>query len=144
MFVVDTNLLVYAAHEEARDHAESLALLETWRADSRPWFATWAIVYEFLRVTTHRAILERPFRFEEAWRFIDVLLQAPSFGLLTQTDRHPQIVRELAALHPRAAGNLMHDLHTAALMREHGVSEIRTADAHFHQFKFLRVVNPLM
>jgi len=28
-------------------------------------------------------------------------------------------------------------------MREHGVTEIRTADADFHQFPFLEVVNPL-
>jgi len=34
-------------------------------------------------------------------------------------------------------------LDAAALMREHGVVEIRTADMGFHQFKFLRVVNPL-
>ena len=37
----------------------------------------------------------------------------------------------------------VHDLHTATLMREHGVSEIRTADADFHQFAFLDVINPL-
>jgi predicted nucleic acid-binding protein len=37
----------------------------------------------------------------------------------------------------------LHDLHIAALMREHGVAEIRTADIGFHEFKFLRVVNPL-
>jgi hypothetical protein len=28
-------------------------------------------------------------------------------------------------------------------MLEHGVMEIRTADTDFHQFPFLRVVNPL-
>ena len=35
-----------------------------------------------------------------------------------------------------------HDLHIAAVMREHGITEIG-ADTDFHQFKFLRVVNPL-
>jgi len=29
-------------------------------------------------------------------------------------------------------------------MREHGITEIRTADADFHQFRFLTVVNPLV
>jgi predicted nucleic acid-binding protein len=37
----------------------------------------------------------------------------------------------------------MHDLHIAAVMRENGVVELRTADVGFHEFKFLRVVNPL-
>ena len=31
----------------------------------------------------------------------------------------------------------------SVLMREHGITEIRTADADFHQFRFLTVVNPL-
>jgi predicted nucleic acid-binding protein len=53
------------------------------------------------------------------------------------------VLDELAALHPRLRGNVVHDLHTAALMREHGVAEIRTADADFYQFPFLTVVNPL-
>jgi predicted nucleic acid-binding protein len=29
-------------------------------------------------------------------------------------------------------------------MKEHGIPEIRTADTDFHQFPFLRVVNPLL
>lgn len=37
----------------------------------------------------------------------------------------------------------MHDVHTAVLMKEHGIDEIRTVDTDFHQFRFLRVVNPL-
>lgn len=46
-------------------------------------------------------------------------------------------------MHPKIAGNLIHDLHTAVLMKEHGITEIRTADTDFHQFAFLRVVDPL-
>ena len=40
-------------------------------------------------------------------------------------------------------GNVVHDMHTVVLMREHGITEIRTTDADFHQFRFLTVVNPL-
>ncbi|MGH7540644.1 MAG: hypothetical protein ACRELC_06575 [Gemmatimonadota bacterium] len=42
-----------------------------------------------------------------------------------------------------AAGSVLHHLHTAALVREHGVKEIRTADTDFLTVRFLRVVNPL-
>jgi len=38
----------------------------------------------------------------------------------------------------------VHDLHIATLMLKHGILEIRTDDADFHQFGFLRVVNPLV
>ena len=43
-----------------------------------------------------------------------------------------------------SAGNLFHDVHTATLMREHGVPEIMTADNDFLQFDFLKVTNPLL
>jgi len=60
------------------------------------------------------------------------------------TDRHALVLDEVVASQPRLPGNPVHDLHIATLMKEHGVSEIRTADADFHQFEFLRVVNPLV
>src|SRR5438046_396214 len=82
-------------------------------------------------------------RFADAWRFIYSLRSSPSFGVLTETDRHAEVVRDLMREYPRISGNRMHDLHIAALMREHGIAEIRTADTGFHEFKFLRVVNPL-
>ncbi|MGH9431153.1 MAG: type II toxin-antitoxin system VapC family toxin, partial [Terriglobia bacterium] len=75
--------------------------------------------------------------------FIESLGSSPSFGILVETDRHEEVVRELTREYPRMSGNRLHDLHIAALMREHGVTEIRTADTDFHEFKFLRVVNPL-
>ena len=81
--------------------------------------------------------------FANAWSFIDSLRLSSSFGVLVETDRHVEVVRDLAREYPHLSGNRLHDLHIAALMREHGVAEIRTADTHFHEFKFLRVVNPL-
>jgi predicted nucleic acid-binding protein len=63
---------------------------------------------------------------------------------LVETDRHSEVLEELSRLHPRVSGNLVHDFHTAVLMKEHGIAEIRTADTDFHQFPFLRVVNPLV
>ena len=118
-------------------------MLNEWRTGAELWCATWSIFYEFLRVTTHRAVFSRPLGFQQAWSFIAALLLSTSFRLLVETDRHAEILNQLAAEYPRLGGNRMHDLHIAALMREHGVTEIRTADTHFHQFKFLRVVNPL-
>ena len=44
---------------------------------------------------------------------------------------------------PQLAGNLAHDAHTAALMREHGIRRIYTRDTDFHRFPFLEPVDPL-
>ena len=143
MFVVDTNLLLYAVNPDSPDHGRARAVLEEWRRGEISWFITWGIVYEFLRVSTHAAVFPRPLDLPSARAWIEALLAGPRSALLVETARHDEILAELVAAHPRLRGNVVHDLHTAALMREHGVTEIRTADTDFHQFPFLTVVNPL-
>ncbi|HET6630156.1 MAG TPA: PIN domain-containing protein [Woeseiaceae bacterium] len=143
MFVADTNLLLHAANRDSPIHRNTKRLVNSWRQGSEPWYATWPILYEFLRVITHRNVLARPFTFEEAWNFLGGLLVSASFDILIETRRHPEIVRELMAGYPDLSGSIMHDLHTVALMREHGVSEIRTLVKHFDRFTDLHVVNPL-
>lgn len=143
MFVVDTNILLYAVNPDAPEHQRARDALESYRRDARLWFLTWGIVYEFLRVSTHRSVFPRPLDFVTAYRWIALLLASPACRVLTESERHAFILGELSSKHPRLAGNHVHDLHIAALMLEHGVSEIRTADTDFHQFPFLRVVNPL-
>ena len=44
---------------------------------------------------------------------------------------------------PDLRGNVMHDLHTAVLMREHGVSRICTRDSDFRHFPFLTIIDPV-
>jgi len=143
LFVVDTNLLIYAALREFKEHDQAGKLLANWGRAAEPWRITWSIAYEFMRVVTHHAPFPHPLTFAEAWDFIESLRTSASFGILVETERHSEVVRELTREYPRISGNRMHDLHIAALMREHGVTEIRTAHLGFHQFKFLRVVNPL-
>lgn len=143
MFVVDTNLLIYAAIREFMEHGRAAKLLAEWGSATEPWFITWSIAYELMRVITHRSALSRPLTFADAWGFIESLQSSSSFGILVETDRHADVLRDLTLEYPRISGNRLHDLHIAALMREHGVVEIRTADVGFHQFKFLRVINPL-
>jgi predicted nucleic acid-binding protein len=44
---------------------------------------------------------------------------------------------------PHLRGNILHDAHTAVLMREHGIRRICTRDVDFHRFSFLEVVDPM-
>lgn len=143
MFLVDTNILIYAANSAAPEHAVAREFLETCRTSSETWLATWSIFYEFLRVSTHPAVLPRPLSLAEAWSFLQAVAASPTFQLLGETERHGEIISDLARRQPRTRGNHVHDFHIAALMLEHGVREIRTADADFHRFRFLRVSNPV-
>lgn len=143
MFIVDANLLIYAAIRESPQHERAQRLVQGWGASSEAWSVTWSIVYEFLSVSTRGSIYPRPLSFSDSWSFIRALRMSPSFEILAETDRHPEVLEELVREYPHMSGTRFHDLHIAAIMREHGITDIRTADTDFHQFKFLRVTNPL-
>jgi len=71
------------------------------------------------------------------------LRSSPSARLLSPTARHAEVLAASLADVPEARGNLLRDLHTAVLMREHGVGRIVTRDRDCHRFAFLDVVDPL-
>jgi toxin-antitoxin system PIN domain toxin len=143
LFVVDTNVLVYAADVGSPEHAVCRRHLEGWRQGRLPWYLTWNIVYEFLRVVTHPRVFRRPWTLEAAWGFVEAVLASPGLSLLTPTPRHPAVAAATLAELPALRGNLLHDAHTAVLMREHGIRTIYTRDSDFHRFPFLEVVDPL-
>ena len=143
MFVVDTNVLVYAADREAPGHQACRERLLAWRVQPEPWYLTWGVVYEFLRVTTHPRVFRRPWSPPLAWSFIESVLAAPSLALLTESERHVSVLAGLIQGVPELTGNLVHDAHTAALMIEHGVRAIYTRDTDFHRFPGIEVRDPL-
>lgn len=56
-------------------------------------------------------------------------------------DRHA--THRLKAALRRPSGNLFFDIRSVALMREHGVREIYTADAGFKLFSGIKALNPI-
>jgi uncharacterized protein len=143
MFVVDTNILIYAANTSCQEHACCRELVESWRYQVEPWFITWNIIYEFLRIVTHPKVFRNPWQSKNAWTFIDSLLVSPGLTLLEHSQRHPQVARLTISELPVLKGNLIHDSHTAILMREHGIRRIYTHDADFYRFPFIEVIDPL-
>jgi uncharacterized protein len=141
--VVDTNVLLYAVDSSYAEHARCRALLETWRTGREPWGAPWRVFYEFLRVATHPRVLPRPLTPAHAWTFIDALLRSESFTVLPETERHAEFAALTLHEIPMLVGNILHDVHTAVVMREHGIRRIYTRDTDFHRFAFLEVVDPL-
>jgi len=118
--------------------------LEQWRRERSSVLLTWNVCYEFLRITTHpRAVLRTPWTPRRACEFLESLLSAPGFALLLATPRHGAVLAQTLAEVPEAGGNLVYDLHTAVLMREHWVRRICTRDRDFKRFPFLEVVDPL-
>jgi toxin-antitoxin system PIN domain toxin len=143
VLLVDTNILVYAADIDSNFHAPCNQWLERQQRRLGAWYITWPIIYEFLRVTTHPRIKRQPFSLSTAWEFVAALLASPGLAVLIATDRHAEVAAEVISELPHLAGNILHDTHTAILMREHGISQICTRDTDFHQFPFIEMIDPL-
>jgi toxin-antitoxin system PIN domain toxin len=143
LLVVDTNVLVYAADADSPFHLSCLAWLQRQRTRPDAWFTTWPIIYEFLRITTHARVMRTPWAAARAWSFVSALMRSPGLSVLVATPRHADVVGEVISEMPHVSGNIAHDLHTAVLMREHGIGRICTRDTDFSRFSFLEVIDPL-
>lgn len=142
MFVADANILIDAAQHHSPFHAPCKKLVESWRQQGVQWFVTWGICFEFLRVATHPAVYRSPASAAEAWNILDELFSS-GLSVLAPTSNFSELVGEYLRDNPQTAGNIMHDLHIALLMRDHGLRRIYTRDTDFHRFPFLEVIDPL-
>jgi toxin-antitoxin system PIN domain toxin len=143
VFLVDSNVLLYAVNRGAREHRRCRELIERWRRDPLPWAVSWAILYEFLRAGTDPRLFPHPLSSRQAWSFVDSLLVSPSLQVLAPGPRHREVARRTFAELGDLRGRIARHAATAILMREHGVATIWTRDTDFHRFPFLDVVDPL-
>lgn len=141
MIAVDTNFLVYARRTGAIHHTEAKRLLAELSEGLRPWAIPWPCVYEFLRVVTHPRVFKPPTPLGTALEELDRLFDAPAITLLGERSGHRAHLRHMLQS-GRASGNVVHDAHIAALLREHGVREFWTTDKDFHRFPGIPVRNP--
>jgi toxin-antitoxin system PIN domain toxin len=143
VFVVDSNVLVYAANRNAPEFPVCHAALARWRTQMSRWYLTWSICFEFMRVATHRGTIDRPWSLMEAWDFICALRESPSLRILVPGDNFADAYAETIASARHLAGADVHDAHIVALMREHGVQNIYTRNMGFHRFPGLKVIDPI-
>jgi len=141
LIALDTNILVYARREEAPHHQAARALVAELAEGERPWALPWPCVYEYLRVVTHPRVFDPPTELGVAVEDLLSLLASPSLTLLGEGPAHLGHLKN-AVLTGQAAGNLAHDAHIAALVVEHGVEELLTADRDFARFHGVHLRNP--
>lgn len=141
MIALDTNILVYARREETAHHARARRLLTGLAEGEAPWALPWPCVYEFLKVVTHPRVFSPPTDLDVALEDLDSIFGSQSLVLLGEGPGHSGHLRSMVQA-GRASGNLAHDAHIAALVLEHGVRELWTADRDFTRFPGLRIHNP--
>ena len=143
MIAVDTNLLVYAHREDSAWHDAAYARLAELAEARAAWAIPWPCLHEFLAIVTHPRIYAPPTPLPVALDQLDAWLEAPSLGLLAETEGYWRELRPLLET-GRVVGAQVHDARVAALCRHHGVRELWTADRDFGRFPELTVRNPLV
>ena len=139
MVLVDTNVFLHAVNRDSPDHGVAYGILQGLANRSEPWALTWGIFYEYLRVATHAKVFPHPLTLDQACRFMVELLDTGDGTVLVETELHAQVMQTCMGNVHRLSGNLVHDFHTAVLMREHGVKEILTFDTDFRVFPWLTI-----
>lgn len=139
--LVDANLLIFARDSTSRFHSAS----REWLADvlngpvrvGLPWQS----IVAFVRISTHPRAYERPLSSAAARSQINDWLSAPAAWVPQETDAHREIFSRLAEDH-QATGNLVSDVHLAALAISHGL-DLYSADSDFARFPEVTWINPL-
>jgi len=140
-YSVDVNVLLYASDTSAPKHAEAIRFLEQRVADPDLFCIAWPTIIAYLRITTHPRIFASPLSPSEALGNVESLLSLPRVRVLSEAEGFLDIYRGVTAHFP-VRGNLVPDAHLAALLRQHGVSTLYTADRDFRKFDFLEVADP--
>ena len=139
---LDANLLLYASDAGSPFSAQARSFLAERAASSEITCLAWSTVMAYLRIATHPGIFTHPLTPAEATSNVDQFLSLPHARLLREEDGFWEVYREVTASLP-VRGNLVPDAHLAALLKQHGVKTLYSADADFRKFRFLRVQNPL-
>jgi len=132
MKVVDLNVLIYAINRAAPLHERVAAWWESALNGPDPIALSWPVINAFIRLTTRTAICPRPLSVDAASAYVDRWLELPAVRLLTESERHWSLSKELLR-ETGAAGNLTTDAHLAALAMSHAATLV-SCDNDFARF----------
>ncbi len=136
MKLVDANVLLHAANEASDDHALAKSWLLEALAGDETVGLSWVVTLAFLRLSTLASAFPRPLEVREAVEVIGRWAGAPPAEMVHPTGRHMGVLTDLLA-HVGSGGNLVNDVHLAALAIEHG-AEVVSFDYDFARFPGLR------
>jgi toxin-antitoxin system PIN domain toxin len=138
----DLNLLVYAYNSDAPHHAAAKGWWEELLSSDVLVGLPWVTALGFIRLMTHRTVLERPLDPARAIQHVRSWHSCPNVNGLEPGPRHLEILERLFG-ELGTAGRLTTDAHLAALAIEHQC-ELHSNDADFARFPGLRWHNPLL
>jgi uncharacterized protein len=142
-YSVDTNILLHASNAASPWHAAARSFLAQRAGDPDIFCVAWITLMGYVRIATHPRVFPHPLSPKEALANVEALLALPRVRAISEEDRFLDVYREVTGS-GAVRGNLVPDAHLAALLRQHGIRRLYTADADFRRFDFLEARNPLV
>ena len=138
---VDANLLLYAVNTSSPRYAGARKWVQEMSDGPRLFTLLWPVVSAFVRISTHPTVFDDPLDLATARRTVDDLLARPHIRTVSE---EPGFWAHLdgALTEVSARGNLVTDAHLVALMRQHGIDTVWTADRDFRRFDGITVLDP--
>jgi len=140
-YSVDVNALLYASDQASPRYDKAIQFLQNRASDPELFCICWSTLMAYIRISTHPSIFSHPLAPVEALENVESLLSQPRVRVLSEDDGFLMMYRDVTCRLP-VRGNLVPDAHLVALLLQHGVRKIYTADYDFHKFEFLEVKNP--
>jgi toxin-antitoxin system PIN domain toxin len=132
MQMPDVNVLIYAHRVEAADHPRYANWLNALATGPEPFGLSEAVLHGFVRIVTRAGLFNPPSTAEQAFGFLDELIERPTCTLIRPGAEHWTIFRGLCKK-LNLKGKLVADAAHAALAIESGCEWV-SADTDFSRF----------
>jgi uncharacterized protein len=140
LLLPDVNVLVAAYQVQHIHHQAAYKFLSQVGRDNEVLALCDVALTGLIRIVSHPEIFQVASPLENAFAFVNALLQGPSVVKVTPGPDHWKIF-ESECRRIGAKGGMITDVYIAALAMEHGCG-VATFDSDFKQFRDLRVVRP--
>jgi uncharacterized protein len=138
---VDANILLYASDSGSSRRPRAAELLAMLAAGPEIVYLFWPAVIGYIRIATHPRVFSAPLSLAEARVNVETLLSRAHIRSAGEQEGFWDAFTSVGE-DGAVKGNLVSDAHLVALMRQHGVSTIWTADRDFRRFSGLIVKDP--
>lgn len=140
MKLVDTNVLLYAVHEEAEHHSVALNWLDRSLSGNETVLVPWLCLIAFIRLSTHPSVYERPQSVADSIEIVEAWLDLPNVVTDQPDAHHARRIGDILQI-AGGRGNLVNDAHLAALALQYDATVI-SYDNDFNRFPGIRWERP--
>ena len=140
---IDANVLLYASDDQSPRHRTARDLLERLAAGPGLVYVFWPVAMAYLRIATHPNVFDYPLDPAVARANLGDLLDRGHVRCPGEGSGFWQVYEDEDTVNDDVIrGNLVTDAHIAALMHQHGVATIWTADRDFRRFADVTARDP--